>query len=112
VGQLKKNCKMGYCPYICIKCEQIQDNGWEYLESYEIAKLFDFSHFNPNTRYFEADADTRELLPDYRLWFEDGECLEDGTELTEENGYQLSFTVCSTCYSKHLQLEQFDLQHN
>jgi hypothetical protein len=107
---------MGYCPYICIKCEAIQDNGWE--ETWEdvqeagITIFCNDSVFDPEEIYFEADSNTRELLPNDRLWFEEGECLDDGTMLSEDNGWPLTLTVCTSCYASYLKLQQFDLQHN
>lgn len=100
---------MEYCPYVCVKCEQIQENGWELREAYELEPFFECSDFDPKSTYYEADSDTREKLD--CAWFQEGDVLDDETELTEENGYQLSLTVCDRCYSNHLQDQNFDAQH-
>ena len=95
-------------PCICIECQVIKDNGWEYVS--EFGNFFENSDFKEDGIYFEANCETQALIYP-RTWFKYHEVLQDGTILDEKCGTPLVLTVCSKCFFNYLQDENFDKQH-
>ena len=75
---------MGYCPYMCIVCENIKDNGWECKNFTSYQKFIDNrrNSLNDVKKTLNLNVNLSVLLYDNR-----------STPTT--------FTVCPCCYRKY-----------
>src|SRR5688572_20488953 len=91
---------MGYCPYMCIVCERIEDNGWwepgideDNYYRCEVTKRKLYINFDNELERYEHANYNENCKHDYNCRYvldEDDECA----------GYLLSYDVCNNCYPK------------
>ena len=83
---------MGYCPYMCIVCENIEDNGWGYNCK--------------NFKSYQKFLDNRNLLIDVKT------ILNLNIDLSvliydDNSSTPYTFSVCPHCYRKYRYTKEY-----
>ena len=88
---------MGYCPYMCIVCENIEDNGWGYnCKNFKSKSYQEF--FLYNNDYLLNDVKTiLNLNIDLSVLIYD----------TSTSSTPITFSVCPNCYRKYRYTKEY-----
>lgn len=79
---------MGYCPYECVVCGDIEDNGWTDKNLKEYYKRVNLDELNCFMKLSIGIS-----------------VLKESDGYTDENGEVITFSLCKRCYIKFIHIK-------